>query len=120
MRGDILCTPVSGHTVVVLNDGAKVNNKPTESTESTKSKEGVCTVEIKQLEKGNKNNTVKALQILLIGYGISCGKWGADGSFGNDTVAAVKAYQKKVFPNDKSKWNGVVDTDTWNKLLGVK
>jgi hypothetical protein len=24
-RGDILCTPVSGHTVVVLNDGAKVS-----------------------------------------------------------------------------------------------
>lgn len=27
LRGDILCTPVSGHTVVVLDDGAKVNGK---------------------------------------------------------------------------------------------
>lgn len=26
MRGDILCTPVSGHTVVVLSDGAKVKS----------------------------------------------------------------------------------------------
>lgn len=26
MRGDILCTPVSGHTVVVLSDGAKVSD----------------------------------------------------------------------------------------------
>lgn len=29
LRGDILCTPVSGHTVVVLNDGAKVNTENT-------------------------------------------------------------------------------------------
>jgi hypothetical protein len=27
LRGDILCTPVSGHTVVVLNDGARVGKK---------------------------------------------------------------------------------------------
>ena len=27
LRGDILCTPVSGHTVVVLDDGAKVSGK---------------------------------------------------------------------------------------------
>jgi len=30
LRGDILCTPVSGHTVVVLRDGAKVAGKLTE------------------------------------------------------------------------------------------
>lgn len=29
LRGDILCTPVSGHTVVVLSDGAKVTGKLT-------------------------------------------------------------------------------------------
>lgn len=29
LRGDILCTPVSGHTVVVLDNGAKVKNTST-------------------------------------------------------------------------------------------
>lgn len=27
LRGDVLCTPISGHTVVVLSDGAKVNGE---------------------------------------------------------------------------------------------
>lgn len=33
-RGDILCTPVSGHTVVVLDNGAKVSSSATSSTTS--------------------------------------------------------------------------------------
>lgn len=32
MRGDILCTPVSGHTVVVLDNGAKVGNTSTKKS----------------------------------------------------------------------------------------
>lgn len=39
MRGDILCTPVSGHTVVVLDDGAKV--KKTSSGTSTSAKKSI-------------------------------------------------------------------------------
>lgn len=77
---------------------------------------GVCKVEIKQLQKGSTGNTVKALQTLLIGYGISCGKWGADGSFGDATVTAVIAYQKKY----GLVADGIVGTNTWNKLLGIK
>lgn len=77
--------------------------------------EGVCKVEIKKLKKGDKNNIVKALQVLLIGYGVSCGRWGADGSFGAATVSAVKAYQKK----NGLPQTGEADTDTWNKLLGI-
>lgn len=81
----------------------------------TKNNETVCTVSIKQLSKGDKGNTVKALQILLIGYGYSCGKYGADGSFGNDTLSAVKKYQK-----DKGlAADGVVGAKTWSVLLGV-
>ena len=34
-RGDILCTPVSGHTVVVLDDGAKIE-KPKATTSTAK------------------------------------------------------------------------------------
>lgn len=76
----------------------------------------VCKVNVPQLEKGRKDDTVKALQMLLIGNGISCGRLGADGSFGGDTDTAVKAYQRKKGLVD----DGIVGTNTWNKLLGIK
>lgn len=66
-------------------------------------------------ENIRKGETVKALQTLLIGYGYSCGSYGADGDFGNGTDKAVKAYQKaKGLEVD-----GIVGTNTWKKLLGV-
>ena len=76
----------------------------------------MCKLELPQLEKGDKNDTVKALQLLLIGYGISCGRWGADGSFGEDTDTAVRKYQEK----NKLSVDGIVGTNTWSKLLGIK
>ena len=36
LRGDILCTPVSGHTVVVLDNGAKVSAAPVKTTADAK------------------------------------------------------------------------------------
>ena len=85
---------------------------PTVTTTNTKE---VCTVNVKQLSKGSKGNAVKALQMLLIGYGYSCGKSGVDGSFGGDTLSAVKKYQKaKGLTVD-----GVVGAKTWGALLGV-
>lgn len=108
LRGDILCTPISGHTVVVLNDGAKV--KITENNQ-----EGMVEVKVSVLKKGAKGNQVKALQTLLIGYGFSCGGSGADGSFGSATDKAVRAYQKK----NGLAVDGSVGQKTWNKLLGV-
>ena len=75
--------------------------------------EGVCNVELKVLKKGSKGNSVKALQTLLIGYGYSCGSYGADGDFGSGTEKAVKAYQKaKGLGAD-----GVVGANTWGALL---
>ena len=42
--------------------------------------------------------------------------YGADGSFGTATEKAVNSYKKaKKLPAD-----GVVDEETWAKLLGVK
>ena len=78
-------------------------------------KEEVCNVELKVLRKGAKGSEVKALQTLLIGYGFSCGSYGADGSFGSATDSAVRAYQKaKGLDVD-----GVVGPATWKSLLGV-
>ena len=77
--------------------------------------EEVCNVEIKVLRKGMKCSEVKSLQILLIGFGYSCGSSGADGSFGGATEKAVRAYKEaKGLEKDS-----VVDSATWASLLGV-
>ena len=94
-------------------DTEAVVDKPVEEKPVTKTE--VCTVEVNVLRKGAKGDNVKALQILLIGRGYSCGSYGADGDFGNATYNAVKAYQK-----DKGlSVDGVCGPKTWNKLLGV-
>ena len=106
-RGDILCTPVSGHTVVVLADGAKV--APTTTTKEE------FEVNMKTLKKGDKGAQVKALQALLIGYGYSCGKSGVDGDYGSATKEAVKKYQKA----NGLTVDGLAGTKTWAKMLGI-
>ena len=73
-------------------------------------------MELKVLKKGSKGGAVKSLQILLIGYGHSCGSAGIDGSFGSGTDKAVRAYQKA---NGLSV-DGCVGPATWAKLLGTK
>lgn len=83
-------------------------------SEPINNKEKVCKVEVKQLAKGSEGGNVKALQLLLIAYGYSCGSYGADGDFGSATDSAVRKYQKaKGLSVD-----GIVGTKTWNKLLG--
>lgn len=101
-RGDILVKPGS-HTAMALEDGSAV----------IKAKGGECIVELDVLKKGSKGNSVKALQILLIGNGYSCGFYGADGDFGNGTYNAVVKFQKaKGLSQD-----GVVGAKTWAALL---
>lgn len=84
-RGDILVTKTSGHTVVVLSNGSKYEG----------------TVEVKGYELGDRilrdgdeGEDVKLMQTYLIQLGYSCGKWGADGDFGDATELAVKKFQK--------------------------
>lgn len=45
------------------------------------------------LKRGMMGSDVAALQGDLIALGYSCGRWGADGEFGEATERAVKAYQ---------------------------
>lgn len=67
------------------------------------------------LEKGSKGDSVRALQFLLLGWGYSVGKWGADGDFGEDTARAVRLYQwQHGLEND-----GIVGPLTWSSLLGM-
>lgn len=89
-------------------NGTQASSKPTNNGEK------VCKVEVKQLAKGSKGGNVKSLQMLLIGNGYPCGSYGADGDFGSATDSAVRKYQKaKGLVAD-----GIVGTNTWNKLLG--
>ena len=46
------------------------------------------------LRKGSTEEAVKTMQTMLIACGYSCGSTGADGDFGKNTEAAVKAFQK--------------------------
>lgn len=96
--GDILCTKTSGHTVIVLTDGAKAGEKvyPT-------------------LRKGDKGADVANLQQLLMKAGYALPKYGADGDFGDECLNAVKAFQK----DKKLTVDGIVGAKTWAALLAV-
>lgn len=92
-----------------------------EETEETKAPETATTtkegftVEMRVLKNGCKGADVKALQILLIGNGCTCGSWGADGNFGAATETAVRNYQKK----NKLQVDGMAGPETMSHLLGV-
>lgn len=88
--------------------------RPAYDEETTKSK-GDYTMEMRNLKKGCEGEDVKALQILLIGRGYSCGKYGADGDFGDDTRTAVKKYQK----DKELEVDGIAGKQTMSSLLGV-
>ncbi len=46
------------------------------------------------LQRGDKGEKVKDMQVMLIGAGYSCGADGADGDFGKNTEAALLAFQE--------------------------
>ena len=64
------------------------------------------------LKKGASGSNVKDLQKQLIALGYSCGSKGADGKFGDDTLKAVKQFQK----DQGLKADGIVGKDTWTAL----
>ena len=64
------------------------------------------------LRRGDKGVYVTLLQTELINKGYDLGRWGADGSFGAATEAAVKAFQKDAGLVD----DGIVGQKTWAAL----
>lgn len=67
------------------------------------------------LREGSEGKSVQSLQILLIGYGYSCGDWGADGEFGKATGDALEEFQNQnLLEADR-----VCGPKTWAKILGV-
>lgn len=79
LRGDIVLNE-SAHVATNLTNGSKSSGD-----DSSKG----------YLSKGDSGAEVKDMQKKLIACGYSCGSSGADGSFGNDTLAAVKKFQKE-------------------------
>ena len=67
------------------------------------------------LREGSEGKSVQSLQILLIGYGYSCGDCGADGEFGKATGNALEEFQKQNF----LEVDRVCGPKTWAKILGV-
>lgn len=84
-KGDILVTATNGHTVVVLDDGAKY-----EGTTEAKT----YALGERLLKHGCTGADVRQLQLYLIQLGYDLGKWGADGEYGDATELAVKAFQR--------------------------
>lgn len=79
----------------------------------------VCTVELPVLRKGDKGESVIALQTLLVGYGYKLennGKvYSPDGIFGDATEKALKSYQKA----NGIGADGICGEKTWSEFLGV-
>lgn len=67
------------------------------------------------LARGSEGYTVRVLQYLLTGNGYDLPKHGADGDFGGETEAAVKAFQR----DNGLTPDGVVGIAAWKCLLGL-
>lgn len=67
------------------------------------------------VKKGSVGCRVKLIQTLLIEKGYNLREYGADAHFGDETDAAVKAYQNA----HGLAVDGIVGVNTWKSLLGV-
>ena len=76
---------------------------------------GGSTPVVQILKNGMEGKAVKELQDKLIRAGYSCGKWGADGDFGDATEMAVRRFQTQ----QGLVVNGEVNPDTMNALNKV-
>ena len=105
----------AGKAAGAITSSAKDTNVPSKDASTTYvgNPGGECEVKLPVLRKGSKGNSVKALQLLLVGNGFSVGKAGVDGDFGTATENALMAYQaKKSLTKD-----GIAGPATWTALL---
>lgn len=93
--------------------GAEPAAKDEKQTDKVEKTENVAGLPV--LRHGSRGKSVQSLQILLIGYGYSCGKYGADADFGKATGDALANFQKQNFLEA----DRVCGPKTWAKILGV-
>ena len=89
-------------------DGA-ISGKPADTSATE------YTLGSRSLQKGSKGTDVKTLQELLLRLDYDLPKYGADGSFGAETQAAVTAFQKK----NGIKADGIYGSETHATLMGA-
>lgn len=65
------------------------------------------------VRRGAKGNITRLIQERLLSFGYELPKWGADSTFGGETVDAVKRFQA----DNGLSVDGVVGQNTWRKLL---
>lgn len=96
----------------ILNEEVFAGFTPAPPVEEIETEEEI--VNLETLRYGMEGESVKALQILLEGYGHNT-VYGADGVFGDATNAAVRSFQKER----GLAVDGIVGNETWSALLGV-
>lgn len=64
-----------------------------------------------------KGPDVKFMQECLLDLGYKLPKYGADGWYGTETVAAVIAFQKHYWPTISSEWDGKIGPKTWTAII---
>ena len=118
LRGDILVTKTTGHTVVVLTNGDKANADDPVSTYSFK---------VETVKAGRSGASVKLCQRLLKsrGYKGANGKvLSIDGDCGTQTVYAINSFQtamrkKGIEVGNNGKNDGICGKKCWKALLGL-
>lgn len=105
VRGDILLND-NAHTAINCGNGSSAGSTTTSSASTTSSA---------ALRRGSTGSAVKTMQSMLIACGYSCGKSGADGSFGPDTEKAVRAFQTAY----KLEVDGIYGPNSKAKLTSV-
>lgn len=99
------------------NFNKKITIKPNTTNTNITTTQKVSTIAstVPYLKKGDVNDAVKVMQVVLNWLGYNCGE--IDGSFGSGTQNAVKKYQKAVGITQ----DGICGKDCWkNMLLGNK
>ena len=98
-------------------DGKWIDPAPYLDADYTQDKPAEKTVSIglRTLRQGSKGEDVRALQILLSGRGCNGDMHEPDGSFGPNTLGAVKIFQKSANLDA----DGIVGKLTWSTLLGI-
>ena len=109
LRGDILVTRVQGHTVVVLSDGINA------AKERARYPDTEIKLGSRILVNGSVGADVTEMQKALASLGHNLGRYGFDGDFGDDTEAALRAFQAKV----GVKQTGKYDADTHTALMAA-